>query len=185
MDTLDYRRAHADDYAAISKLITTPQELFRVYPAGRYPFTLEQVSQLALVRMELSVATVANKVVAFANLYGYEPNQHIFIGNLVIDQNYRGNGLGKGMVQYLLKQVFYKYRLLEARISVFSDNTPALLLYSKLGFEPYQVEERKNFENQRVVLLHMKMDRERYADMLLMDRESLEGYPQFASAKVN
>ena len=185
MDTLDYRRANADDYVAISSLITTPEELFRVYPAGRYPFTLEQVNQLALIRMELSVATVANKVVAFANLYGYEPNQHIFIGNLVIDQNYRGNGIGQGMVQYLLKQVFYKYRLMEARISVFSDNTPALLLYSKLGFEPYRVEERKNFERQRVVLLHMKMDRERYSDMLLMDGKSNDGYQQFAGVKVN
>ena len=185
MNTLDYRRANADDYVAITNLITTPEELFRVYPAGRFPFTLEQLNQLALVRMELSVATVANQVVAFANLYGYEPNQHIFIGNLVIDQAYRGNGIGEGMVRYLLKQVFYKYRLMEARISVFSDNIPALLLYSKMGFEPYQLEERKNFNKQRVVLLHMKMDKERYSDMLLMNRESLEGYPQFASVKVN
>lgn len=185
METLEYRRAIADDYDAISRLITSPQELFRVYPAGRYPFSREQVNHLALVRMELSVATVANKVVAFGNLYGYEPNQHIFIGNLIIDQVYRGNGLGKGLMQYLLKQVFYKYRLMEARISVFSDNIPALLLYTKLGFEPYQVEPRKNFEQQRVALLHMKMNRERYSDMLLMDGKSASGYEQFASVKVN
>lgn len=185
MDTLDYRRAKADDYDAISRLITTPEELFRVYPAGRFPFSHEQVSRLALVRMELSVATVANKVVAFGNLYGYEPNRHIFIGNLVIDRVYRGNGLGQGMMQYLLKQVFYKYRLMEARISVFSDNTPALLLYTKMGFEPYQVEPRKNFEKQRVALLHMKMDRDRYSDMQLMEGNSASGYEQFTSVKVN
>jgi len=185
MDTLDYRRANADDYAAISGLITTPEELFRVYPAGHYPFSPEQVNRLALVRMELSVATVSNRVVAFANLYGYEPNQHIFIGNLVIDKNYRDNGIGKGMVQYLLKQVFYKYRLMETRISVFSDNTPALLLYSKMGFEPYQVEERKNFDKQRVVLLHMKMNRERYSDMLLMEGNSVAHNEQLARVKVN
>lgn len=185
MDTLDYRRAKSDDYDAISRLITSPHELFRVYPAGRFPFSREQVNQLALIRMELSVATVANKVVAFGNLYGYEPNRHIFIGNLIIDRVYRDNGIGQGMVQYLLKQVFYKYRLMEARISVFSDNVPALLLYSKLGFEPYQLEQRKNFSKQRVVLLHMKMDRERYSDMLLMDGKSNDGYQQFAGMKVN
>ena len=185
MDTLDYRRAKSDDYDAISRLITSPHELFRVYPAGRFPFTREQVNQLALVRMELSVATVAGKVVAFGNLYGYEPNRHIFIGNLIIDRVYRGNGIGQGMMQYLLKQVFYKYRLMEARISVFSDNIPALLLYTKMGFEPYRVEPRKNFEKQRVALLHMKMDRERYSDMLLMDRNSSPGYEQFATVKVN
>lgn len=185
METLDYRRAIADDYDAISRLITTPQELFRVYPAGHFPFSREQVNQLALVRMELSVATVASKVVAFGNLYGYEPNRHIFIGNLIIDRVYRGNGIGQGMMRYLLKQVFYKYRLMEARISVFSDNIPALLLYTKLGFEPYRVEPRKNFEKQRVALLHMKMDRERYSDMLLMDGRSATGNEQLASVKVN
>ena len=81
--------------------------------------------------------------------------------------------------------MFYKYRLLEARISVFSDNTPALLLYSKLGFEPYQVEQRKNFNKDRVALLHMKMDRERYSDMLLMDDTSNSEYLQLRYAKVN
>ena len=185
MDTLEYRRAGADDYPAITKLIKTPEELFRVYPAGSYPFTLEQVNQLALVRMELTVATIRNQVVGFGNLYGYEPNQHVFLGNLVVDQSNRGQGIGRGIIQYLLKQVFYKYRLLEARISVFSDNTPALLLNTKLGFEPYQVEQRKNYNQDRVALLHMRMDRERYSDMLLMDDTSNNKYLQFRYAKVN
>ncbi|MGK0289385.1 MAG: RimJ/RimL family protein N-acetyltransferase [bacterium] len=52
---------------------------------------------------------------------------------------------------------FEKYQLQEIHISVFSQNVPALLLYSRLGFVPYQVEERKNLQPHRLALIHLKL----------------------------
>ena len=63
------RTARVDDFQAIAGLITSQEELFRVYPAGQYPFTVEQVRKLAEQRMELTVLTEDGVVVGFANLY--------------------------------------------------------------------------------------------------------------------
>lgn len=54
---------------------------------------------------------------------------------------------------------FLKHNLQEVCISVFSHNIPALLLYAGFGFTPYQIEERKDYANKRVALIHMKMNK--------------------------
>ena len=40
-----------------------------------------------------------------------------------------------------------------------SENTPAVLLYSALGFVPCEIEERKDSNNKRMALVHMKLAR--------------------------
>ena len=59
----------------------------------------------------------------------------------------------------MLEQAYKYHNLQEVRISVFSENTPALLLYSGFGFTPYEIEERKNQLGKRVALIHMKLKR--------------------------
>lgn len=154
-----FRAATEADFAAICALIPSREELFRVYPRGQYPFTVEQVRHLSEIRKALSVLTDGNKVAGFANLYDFSDNQRAFIGNVVIDTGLRGQGLGRNLVQYMLKLAFSEYALHEVHISVFSDNTPALLLYSSLGFKPYAVEERRDYNNKKMALLHMKLAR--------------------------
>ena len=95
------------------------------------------------------------EVIAFANLYGFEPGGHAFIGNLVVDRRIRGEGIGREMVRHMLRVLENKYALPEARISVFSHNFKALLLYSSLGFIPYGMEERLDTAGKRAALLHL------------------------------
>jgi len=59
----------------------------------------------------------------------------------------------------MLKTAFEKHKLAEIKISVFSDNTPALLLYSGFGFSPCEIEERRYPSGRRVALIHMKKGR--------------------------
>lgn len=151
-----FREATEDDFEDICKLVKTEEELFLVYPNGKYPFTVSQVKELSLIRKELTVAVEKNKIVGFANLYNYEPNNQAFIGNVIIDQSHRGKGLGKEIVSYMLNKAYEKYELPEVRISVFSENTAALLLYSSFGFVPYQIEERNTPAGNRTALIHMK-----------------------------
>jgi ribosomal protein S18 acetylase RimI-like enzyme len=152
-----FREATENDFEGISKLVKSHKELFLIYPSGRYPFTVAQVRELYQTRKELTVAVDGNETIGFANLYDYEPSQSAFIGNVVIDKSYRGRGLGKEIMSYMLKIAYEKHNLPEVRISVFSENTPALLLYSSLGFAPYEIEERKNPQGNRVALIHLKM----------------------------
>jgi len=156
------REATTADFKKICDLIKSKEELFLVYPSGTYPLDEAQLIELNRIRKELTVVVRKNRIVGFANLYDYKEGGSAFIGNVVIDKGCRNQGLGREIVSHMLNMAFNKYRLPEVKISVFSENTSALLLYSSFGFLPYGIEERKNQEGNRVALIHMKMGREKY-----------------------
>jgi ribosomal protein S18 acetylase RimI-like enzyme len=157
MNGIELRPAVADDYPAISRLVTSPQELFLVFPAGRYPFTVKQVRFLAEKRSDLTVVTDHAEVVGFANLYDIKAGQWAFVGNLILKQQYRGKGIGRRLTRYMLHRVFDLHRIPEARISVFADNAAAHALYTRLGFKTYAKEQRLDLEHRPVTLLHMRL----------------------------
>jgi len=159
MNAVIFRGITEQDYEDICHLFKNEDELFLVYPKGTYPLTPDQIDQLSESRYELTVAVLGDSIIGFANLYDYVPRTSAFIGNVIIDQQHRGKGIGKTIITYMLNIVFYKLCLSEIRVSVFSENTPALLLYSSCGFRPYGIEERKTRHGKRLALLHMKMQR--------------------------
>lgn len=154
---VEFRAAEADDFGAIAQLLSSREELFLVHPAGQYPFSVEQLVELSHTRKELTVAVCDGAVVGFANLYDIEPGRWGFIGNIVVSRTCRGRGLGRMLVKHMIQVGSDKYRLAQIRISVFSENVPALLLYTDLGFEPYAVDERRGPEGERRALVHMKL----------------------------
>lgn len=154
-----FRSATESDYPAICKLIRSRDELLWVYPAGRYPLTVSQLNELAQKRMELTVAVAGKSVLGFADFYDLEPGRSIFIGNVIIDRKHRGRGLGKALIGIMLDKAFGEYDLPEVRISVFSENSRALLLYAGLGFIPYAIDERVRADGHRLVLIHMRLSR--------------------------
>ena len=155
-----FREAVENDYEGICSLIKTEDELFMVYPNGQYPLTVDQVRKLSQTREALTVAVdEVGNVIGFANLYNHEPGKTAFIGNVVVDPGHRGRGMGKAIVSHMLEKVFGRYDLPEVRISVFSENTPALLLYSGFGFVPFGIEERRDPKGKRVALIHMRLER--------------------------
>lgn len=68
------------------------------------------------------------------------------------------------MIGVMLKCCFEKYRLPKVNISVFSHNIPALVLYSRLGFTPFDLEERQDFAGQKTVMIHMTLPRKSYEE---------------------
>lgn len=153
------RGATPADYPAIAALLPTRDDLFLVHPSGTHPFTADQVRALARVRRDLTVAEQDGMVVAFANLYDVVPGRRAFVGNLVVSAACRGAGLGRKLVEHMIRLGFDKYRVAEMAISVFSHNVPALLLYASLGFRPCAVEERRTPEGGRCALVHMQLPR--------------------------
>ncbi|WP_455212301.1 GNAT family N-acetyltransferase [Kaarinaea lacus] len=151
------RPAEEREYTAISRLITSEEELFLVFPGGKYPFTVDQVQQLAQQRKALTVLEKDGQIIGFANLYDHIPRQWIFIGNVVVCKSQRGKGLGGALINHMLGLAFDEYSVSETRISVFCHNTPALILYSRFGFKPYDIEQRNDFNNRQVALLHMRL----------------------------
>lgn len=151
-----FRAVTADDFKDICQLITSKQELFLVYPNGTYPLTITQMEELFYTREALTVLVEDGVIIGFANLYNHHPSQFAYIGNVIVDQQQRGRGLGRAIIEHMLVQAFEKLNLSEVRISVFSDNSPALLLYAALDFLPYDIEGRVNPQGERVALIHMK-----------------------------
>ena len=152
---IEIRAATSDDLESISRIIPNQHELFLVYPNGSYPFTLAQVQQLYNERFEFTVVCDEHKIIGFANLYDRFQDQYAFIGNVFIDPDYRGQGLGKLVLQYMIKAAFEKYGFTEVRLSVFADNGPAIGLYEHYGFREYSQEQRTSPSNVTKVLLHM------------------------------
>ena len=52
---------------------------------------------------------------------------------------------------------FSKHHAAEVTASCFNQNVAGLLLYPKLGFRPYAVEERQDKKGNRVALIHMRL----------------------------
>ena len=154
---MQLREATEVDFENICHLFTSKQELFWIYPKGSYPFTPDQLRELNAVRRDLTVALHGDNIVGFANLYDFEPDSHVFIGNVVVAPEFRGKGLGRALVTHMSDLAKNKYSLPEVRISVFSDNIKAVLLYASFGFSPYKIEERRDYSGKRVALLHMKL----------------------------
>ncbi len=154
---MELREATTADFEAIVRLVPTEEELFLVYPKGHHPFSINQLHSLATKRKELTVAVNHGEVIGFANLYDVVPDEYAFVGNVVVAKNSRGQGVGRQLVSRMVQQAFDKYGVREARLSVFNDNTPALLLYAGMKFKPYAVEERINPAGMRVGLIHMKL----------------------------
>ena len=142
-------------YVAIGNLVTSPEELYLVCPSGNYPWDVEQLKAIAAKRHSLTVGIVDDEIVAFANFYDLVPQTSAFIGNVIVAQSYRGRGLGKILIQHMVKTCQHKYKAVP-HISVFNDNARALLLYSDLGFSPYAVEQKLNLGGDRVALIHMR-----------------------------
>lgn len=142
-------------YSAIGNLVTSPEELYLVCPSGKFPWDIEQLKVIAAKRHGLTVGIIDNQIVAFANFYDWVPQQSAFIGNVIIDRAYRGRGLGKALIRHMIQTCCDTYQAVP-HISVFNDNTRALLLYTGLGFSPYAVEPKLDLNNNKVALIHMK-----------------------------
>ena len=155
-----FREATENDFEAICKLIPDREELFLMHPNGEYPFTIAQIQELSRVRKELTVAVFENRIIGFTDFYDFTVDRFAFIGNVIIHRNYRGRGIGRLMISHMVKMAYEKYQLPEIRISSFNQNAPALLLYSSLGFTPYAIEEKQDWDGNRIAMINLKMKRD-------------------------
>ncbi|MGK0289386.1 MAG: hypothetical protein ACI86H_000823 [bacterium] len=83
---MEIRNATKQDWKAIVKLMNVQDELFLIYPKGKYPFTVEQFEKIAQERKELTVGIIQGEIVTFANLYNLKEKESAFIGNVITNK---------------------------------------------------------------------------------------------------
>lgn len=157
---VSFRPIVEDDFQTICELMTSEEELFLVYAQGRWPFTIPQLQRLVEMRIDPTVMLHRGEVVGFANYYNHRPGDVIFVGNVVLDRALRGRGLGKRFVCHMIDRAFAEYDVRSVFLHVFNHNTPALLLYAALGFQPCSMRAKRDYKGEQVLLLNLGLRRE-------------------------
>lgn len=78
-----------------------------------------------------------NALIGFAALYNINHDEAEF-GRLLVDkEKYKQPGLGTYILKHLISIAKEELHLKKLTLEVFSDNTPALTIYSRCGFKEY------------------------------------------------
>ena len=152
---MDFIPATQEHYSDIADLVSSPEELYLIYPSGNYPWDSTQLQALSENRLDYTTCLIDDVVAAFANLYNVTPNESAFIGNVIVSKSHRGKGVGVALTQYMIQICLSKYKAVP-HLSVFGFNSKALLMYSQMGFKPYDLTPRKSLSGEDVALIHMR-----------------------------
>lgn len=154
--TLLFRAVQASDLPSICAFAQSEEELFFFFPRAAFPLTVAQLQAAIEQRRHAMVLEDAGRVVAFANFYRWEAQGSCSIGNLVVAPEARCQGVGGHMVEQMVALAWREYRACEVQIACFNRNVAGCLLYSRMGFLPFSIEERCDGKGERVALIHMK-----------------------------
>lgn len=156
---LTHRPVKAEDVKTICSFPSDAQELYFMFPKAQYPLTEEQLADSIAQRFESTVVEAEGQVVGFANFYQAKVGGLCCIGNVIVAPQVRGKGVGALIVETMTALAFDRYDATEVQLSCFSQNIAGLLLYPKLGFTPFAIEERASVDGSRTALIHMTRGR--------------------------
>jgi ribosomal protein S18 acetylase RimI-like enzyme len=87
----------------------------------------------------MSVAEVNGHIVGACDVVGYDMSekQHIGVLGIAVTEPYRKQGIGKALIEDVLKRAAKRYSIIT--LSVFAVNRNAIKLYEKFGFKRFGV----------------------------------------------
>lgn len=153
---LGYRPVEERDIPRICSFTRNEDELFFFFPAASWPLTHEQLRNSIAQRSDSTVIEQDGRVVGFANFYQWQTEGTCTIGNVIIDPEARAGGIGGHLIRHMIDTALSKHRAGQVTLSCFNSNVAGLLLYPKLGFTPYAIDERKDKKGRRVALIHLR-----------------------------
>lgn len=157
--SLTHRPVADKDIQLICGFPQNEDELFFMFPKAEFPLAPSQLQEAIAQRSDSTVVELDGEVVAFANFYRWEIGGCCSIGNVIVSPVARGRGVGRYLIEQMISRAFSIHQAAEVTVSCFNQNVAGLLLYPKLGFCPYAVEERKDKKGNRVALIHMRLPR--------------------------
>jgi ribosomal protein S18 acetylase RimI-like enzyme len=155
--TVSFRSANEQDIHRICGFARNEEELFFFFPAATWPLTHEQLRASIAQRSDSTVIELGGTVVGFANFYRWATQGTCTIGNVIIDPQARGNGVGGQLIKHMITIAQIRHRAVEVTLSCFNTNVAGLLLYPKLGFTPFSIEERQDKQGRRLALIHLRL----------------------------
>lgn len=156
---LTYRPVTEADLATLCTLPRTAEELFHCFPKARFPLTEDQLRAAIEQRADSTVVELDGRVVGFASFYQWAEGGTCAIGNVMVAADARRRGVASYLIRALCALAFDNYRADKVKVSCFDTNTAGLLLYPRLGFVPYAIEEQQDGNGERVALIHLRLIR--------------------------
>jgi len=163
--SLSHRPVNTADIPVICAFPQSEDESFFFFPKAAFPLPPVQLQEAIAQRADATVVEYRGEVVAFANFYRRETGGSCAIGNVIVAPSARGCGVGRYLVEQMIGLAFAKHQAAEVTVSCFNHNTAGLLLYPKLGFQPYAIEERQDKQGKPVALVHMRLPRPAASDV--------------------
>ena len=154
-----FRPVCPTDLSIICSFPQGPQELYFMFPKAVYPLTPSQLQAAIDQRHEATVILEDDEVRGFANFNIFEPGIRCGIGNVIVSSEYRNHGIGRALVNEMVRKAFTDYDAQTVELSCFNENVPGLLFYPKLGFQPVSLDERLDWTGKTVVSIHFALSR--------------------------
>ena len=154
---LTHRAVEEKDIRVICGFPQSANELFFLFPKATYPLSPAELRNAIARRSDSTVVELEHAVTGFANFYRWETGGTCSIGNVIVAPHARGHGVGLYLIEQMVQIAFSKHQAAEVTVSCFNQNVAGLLLYPKLGFRPYGVEERQDKQGNRVALIHLRL----------------------------
>lgn len=159
---LSHRPLADADIPTICGFPRTAEELYYLFPRAVWPLTPDQVRATLGIRRDPTVVTLVEngreRVVGYANYATFEDGRTASIGNVSVDPALRRRGIAEYLVRTMINRAFDHHGLPELTLYCFNTNTPALLLYAKLGLVPIALETRVTPSGQPIALFKLRMD---------------------------
>lgn len=144
------------DIEQICLMPQSSEELYSFFPRSTYPLTPDQVKSAVAQRSDSHVVEDDGVLLGFANFYRWGPDATCAIGNVIVSPMARGQGIATLLMNHMITLAYNRYHASEVTVSCFNFNVAGLLLYPKLGFVPYGIEERRGPYGEPVALIHMR-----------------------------
>ena len=113
------------------------------------PYTEMFIEQIKAGNRDVFILTVDDEYTAECDLvydnpeYSTRPGERLYFSRLIVKKEERGRGYGEAISQFMLNLAKDK-GFAEIALGVDCDNTAAVNLYKKLGFEIYEEAEDKD-----------------------------------------
>jgi ribosomal protein S18 acetylase RimI-like enzyme len=153
---LSFRPVRDADLPSICSFARSAEELYFLAPRARFPLDVDQLTTSIAQRSDSSVVCCGDQVLAFANIYKREQGA-CYVGNVAVAPKARRQGVARFLMQQMARLASARHAASEMRVSCFNSNTAGLLLYSRLGYTPFALEERLDNRQQPIMLIHLRL----------------------------
>ncbi len=137
MTSYSIRPVQDGDLDSIIGFFGEEKDLRYSFPGAAWPLTVGALKNSIDSRSDSSVVVRAGSPVAFANLFNIVPGEECTIGNVIVDRKHRKKGAGQFLVNAMVDFAVERHSAARIIVPCWSENTAGLMLYTRLGFRPY------------------------------------------------